>query len=129
MPFKDRADAGRRLAVRLRHLRGENVVVLGLPRGGVPVAAEVARVLGAPLDVIVIRKLGVPFRPELAMGAVGEGNALVANERVVRRVHISEAEFAEAERREQQAIAEASEAITAVLPAIRVDEQAPRRVA
>ena len=94
-------DAGRRLAVRLRHLRGENVVVLGLPRGGVPVAAEVARVLDAPLDVIVVRKLGVPFQPELAMGAVGEGSALVVNERVVRQAHVSEAEFAEAERRER----------------------------
>jgi putative phosphoribosyl transferase len=79
VPFRDRRDAGRRLAARLRHLRGENVVVLGLPRGGVPVAAEVARVLAAPLDVIVVRKLGVPFRPELAMGAVGEGGAVVVN--------------------------------------------------
>jgi len=94
-------DAGRRLAVRLRHLRGENVVLLGLPRGGVPVAAEVARVLDAPLDVIVARKLGVPFHPELAMGAVGEGGALVVNERVVRQAHVSEAEFAAAERRER----------------------------
>jgi putative phosphoribosyl transferase len=94
-------DAGRRLAVRLGHLRDQNVVVLGLPRGGVPVAAEVARVLDAPLDVIVVRKLGVPFRPELAMGAVGEGDALVVNERVVRRVRVSEAEFAEVVRRER----------------------------
>ena len=101
VPFRDRTDAGRRLAVRLRHLRGENVVVLGLPRGGVPVAAEVAQVLDAPLDVIVVRKLGVPFRPELAMGAVGEGSALVVNERVVRLAHVGEAEFAEAERRER----------------------------
>ena len=101
MPFRDRMDAGRRLAVRLRHLRGENVVLLGLPRGGVPVAAEVARVLDAPLDVIVARKLGVPFHPELAMGAVGEGGALVVNERVVRQAHVSEAEFAAAERRER----------------------------
>jgi putative phosphoribosyl transferase len=101
VPFRDRLDAGRRLAVRLRHLRGESVVVLGLPRGGVPVAAEVARALDAPLDVIVVRKLGVPFQPELAMGAVGEDGALVVNERVVRRVHVSEVEFAEAELRER----------------------------
>ena len=74
MPFKNRVDAGRRLAERLGQLRGEDVVVLGLPRGGVPVAAEVARELDAPLDVIVVRKLGVPFQPELAMGAVGEGH-------------------------------------------------------
>ena len=77
MPFIDRVDAGRQLAGRLRHLRGEDVVVLGLPRGGVPVAFEVAKALGAPLDVILVRKLGVPFQPELAMGAVGEGDVLV----------------------------------------------------
>jgi predicted phosphoribosyltransferase len=63
---------GQRLAARLEHLRGEPVVVLGLPRGGVPVALEVAGALGAPLDVIVVRKLGVPFQPELGMGAVGD---------------------------------------------------------
>ena len=101
MPFTDRVDAGRRLVERLGHLRNEDAVVLGLPHGGVPVAAEVARVLDAPLDVIVVRKLGVPFQPELAMGAVGEGGALVVNERVLRRVHVSEVEFAEVERRER----------------------------
>jgi putative phosphoribosyl transferase len=100
--FRDRVDAGRRLAERLRHLRGADVVVLGLPRGGVPVAAEVARVLNAPLDVIVVRKLGVPFQPELAMGAVGERGALVVSERVVRRAHVSKDEFAEVERRERE---------------------------
>ena len=72
MVFADRDDAGRRLAARLGHLRGEPIVVLGLPRGGVPVAFQVARALGAPLDVIIVRKLGVPFQPELGMGAVGE---------------------------------------------------------
>jgi putative phosphoribosyl transferase len=101
VPFTDRVDAGRRLAERLGHLRGEDVVVLGLPRGGVPVAAEVARALDAPLDVIVVRKLGLPFQPELAMGAVGEGGALVVNERVLSRVRLSEAEFAEVESRER----------------------------
>jgi putative phosphoribosyl transferase len=99
MPFIDRVDAGRQLAGRLRHLRGEDVVVLGLPRGGVPVAFEVAKALGAPLDVILVRKLGVPFQPELAMGAVGEGDVLVLNEAVVWRAHISEAELTEIERR------------------------------
>ena len=101
MPFRDRVDAGRRLGERLRHLRGEDVVVLGLPRGGVPVAAEVARALDAPLDVIVVRKLGVPFQPELAMGAVGEDGVLVVNERVRGRLHVSEVEFAEVEQRER----------------------------
>ena len=71
--FIDRIDAGRRLAERLEPMRGHDVVVLGLPRGGVPVALEVARALGAPLDVIVVRKLGVPYQPELAMGADRRG--------------------------------------------------------
>ncbi|MBV9143170.1 MAG: phosphoribosyltransferase [Pseudonocardiales bacterium] len=75
--FTDRADAGRRLGQRLQHLRGADVVVLGLPRGGVLVAAEVADALGASLDVIVVRKLGVPAQPELAMGAIGEGGVRI----------------------------------------------------
>ena len=79
--FRDRVDAGRRLAevVRAAGVGGDDVVVLGLPRGGVPVAAEVARGLGAPLDVIVVRKLGVPSQPELAMGAIGENGVRVEN--------------------------------------------------
>lgn len=81
--FRDRADAGRQLAAGLAHLAGQDVVVLGLPRGGVPVAAEVARVLRAPLDVIVVRKVGVPYQPELAMAAVGEGGVRAVNEEVV----------------------------------------------
>lgn len=97
--FLDRTDAGLRLADRLEHLRGADVVVLGLPRGGVPVAFEVARRLGAPLDVVVVRKLGVPFQPELALGAVGEDGALVLNEDVVRRAHVSAVELGETARR------------------------------
>ncbi|MDQ1577901.1 MAG: putative phosphoribosyl transferase, partial [Microbacteriaceae bacterium] len=73
--FADRVDAGRQLADRLKEFRGQDVVVLGLPRGGVPVAAEVAMALDAPLDVIVVRKLGLPIQPEVAMGAIGEGGA------------------------------------------------------
>ncbi|MFZ0323516.1 MAG: phosphoribosyltransferase, partial [Actinomycetes bacterium] len=69
MRFRDRADAGRQLVEPLRRLVVESPVVLGLPRGGVPVAFEVARGLGAPLDVVMVRKLGVPYQPELAMGA------------------------------------------------------------
>ncbi len=84
MRFQDRADAGGGSLVGSRHLRGADVVVVGLPRGGVPVAAEVARELGAPLDVIVVRKLGVPIQPELAMGAIGEGGVRVINDDVVR---------------------------------------------
>ncbi|MGO9286537.1 MAG: phosphoribosyltransferase, partial [Mycobacterium sp.] len=82
--FDDRVDAGRRLAERLKSLRGHDIVVLGLPRGGVPVAFEVAKALHAPLDVLVVRKLGVPFQPELAFGAIGEGGVRVINDSVVR---------------------------------------------
>jgi putative phosphoribosyl transferase len=81
--FRDRTDAGRQLAARLGHLRGQPAVVLGLPRGGVPVAFEVARALAAPLDVIVVRKLGVPFQPELGMGAVGEDGVRILNQEVI----------------------------------------------
>jgi putative phosphoribosyl transferase len=104
MVFADRADAGRRLAARVGHLRGEPVVVLGLPRGGVPVAFQVAQALGAPLDVIVVRKLGVPFQPELAMGAVGEGEVRVINRQVVREARVSEDELADVQAREQAAV-------------------------
>ncbi len=84
--FRDRSDAGRRLAQALETagIGGRDVVVLGLPRGGVPVAFEVARALGVPLDVIVVRKLGVPLQPELAMGAIGEGGVRVQNVDVIR---------------------------------------------
>ncbi|MGY1623152.1 phosphoribosyltransferase family protein [Geodermatophilus sp. SYSU D00965] len=101
MPFPDRRDAGRRLARRLDALRGGDVVVLGLPRGGVPVAAEVARALGAPLDVVVVRKLGVPVQPELAMGAVGEGGVTVVDRRVVALAGVGPADLARVERRER----------------------------
>jgi putative phosphoribosyl transferase len=105
MAFDDRIDAGRRLSARLQHLRGEPVVVLGLPRGGVPVAAEVARALGAPLDVIVVRKLGVPFQPELGMGAVGEDQVRVINTEVVRAVGVTKAELASVQARERAEVA------------------------
>jgi len=101
MSFVDRSDAGRRLASRMLHLRGEDVVVLGLPRGGVPVAAEVARALQAPLDVIVVRKLGVPFQPELGMGAIGEGDVRIVNPEVVAITHVTDAEIAAVEKRER----------------------------
>jgi putative phosphoribosyl transferase len=99
--FTDRTDAGRHLARSLERLRGSDVVVLGLPRGGVPVAFEVARTLGAPLDVIVVRKLGVPYQPELAMGAIGEGGIRVSNDEVIRRGGITEQEIAAVEEHER----------------------------
>jgi len=101
MVFADRDDAGRWLAARLGHLRGEPVVVLGLPRGGVPVASQVARALGAPLDVIVVRKLGVPFQPELAMGAVGEDGVRVIDPEIVDKAGVSADELAAMLAREQ----------------------------
>lgn len=102
--FTDRTDAGQRLAEALRHLAGEKPVVLGLPRGGVPVAAAVATALGAPLDVIVVRKLGVPYHRELAFGAIGEGGVRVINDDVVRRGGLNPADIATVERAEQAAL-------------------------
>lgn len=101
MRFADRDDAGRQLAARLEYLRGEPIVVLGLPRGGVPVAAQVARALGAPLDVIVARKLGLPYQPELGMGAVGEDRVRVINSAIIRRAGVTDSELAAVEKREQ----------------------------
>ena len=101
MRFRNRADAGRQLASRLLPLKGKDVVVLGLPRGGVAVAAEVARALDAPLDVILVRKLGVPVQPELGMGAIGEGDARVINADVVRYARVSEADISAVEQRER----------------------------
>jgi putative phosphoribosyl transferase len=102
--FADRNEAGRRLAAQLGHLRGEPVVVLGLPRGGVPVAFQVARVLGALLDVIVVRKLGVPFRPELGMGAVGEDGVRVLSPEIIDKARVSQEEVAAVQARERAAV-------------------------
>lgn len=99
--FADRYDAGRRLAAGLAHLGGEDLVVLGLPRGGVPVAHEVARALHAPLDAIVVRKLGVPFEPEVAMGAIGEGGVRVLDRDLIARAGVSARALAEVEQRER----------------------------
>ena len=99
--FDDRAEAGRRVAERLDHLRGRDVVVLGLPRGGVAVAFEVAAALGAALDVIVVRKLGVPFQPELAMGAIGEGGFRVVDPSVVERANVTTDQLAGVEAHER----------------------------
>ena len=101
MVFVDRVDAGRRLARRLESLANEDVVVLGLPRGGVPVAREVANRLKAPLDVIVVRKLGVPFQPELGMGAIGEDGVLIVNDEIVRTVGVSDHDLEAVEARER----------------------------
>ena len=95
MTFFDRADAGRRLADRLQEQSLVSPVILGLPRGGVPVAFEVATRLGAPLDVFVARKIGVPSQPELGMGAVAEGGTIVLTQYLVDALQISEATLGE----------------------------------
>ena len=109
-PFRDRTEAGRVLADALSHYAGrDDVLVLALPRGGVPVAYEVARALDAPLDVFVVRKLGVPGHEELAMGAIASGGVRVLNEEVVRPLGIPRAvidqvtrlEMRELQRREE----------------------------
>ncbi|MHC0430661.1 alpha/beta family hydrolase [Streptomyces sp. O3] len=102
MLFTDRVDAGRRLAEAVRHLAKERPVVLGLPRGGIPVAYEVARELGAPLDVIVVRKLGVPYQPELGFGAIGENGVRVVSDDIVRRCGVASADLAAVEDTEER---------------------------
>jgi putative phosphoribosyl transferase len=102
--FADRGDAGRRLSQALLHLRDSNVIVLGLPRGGVPVAFEVARALQAPLDVIVVKKLGLPFQPELAMGAVGEGGVVVVDHRLVSDLGVTQEELLAVEKEQRAEI-------------------------
>ena len=95
MPFRNRAEAGRELATALAGYRDQEPVILALPRGGVPVAAEVAAALNAPLDLILVRKIGVPFESELAMGAIvdGEPPIIVRNEDVIRQAGVAEADF------------------------------------
>ena len=100
--FHDRAEAGRRLAARLAHYKGQDAVVFALPRGGVPVAEPIAAMLHAPLDLVLARKIGVPRQPELAMGAVADGGSpvVVRNEDVIAMAGVDEAEFDAAARRE-----------------------------
>lgn len=124
MQFDNRADAGDRLAERLRELPSiaapppAGIVVLGLPRGGVPVAAVVARVLHAPLDVILVRKIGVPAQPELAMGAIGEDDVRVFNDDVIRGAHITREQFAAVESRERAALARRAELLRRTRPRV-----------
>jgi putative phosphoribosyl transferase len=99
--FRDRVDAGKRLSSQLGRYLTSNVVVLGLPRGGVVVAFEIARALTAPLDVIVVRKLGAPSQPEYALGAIGEGGVRVVDDDVLGRVGVGQQEIARIEQRER----------------------------
>ena len=95
MPFMNRTQAGRQLAAALAKYRDEYPIILALPRGGVPVAAEIAKALKAPLDLLLVRKIGVPFQTELAMGAVVDGGSpvVVRNEDIIRAAAIGEADF------------------------------------
>jgi predicted phosphoribosyltransferase len=121
MAFKNREDAGRRLAKRLAAWHDEDVVVLGLPRGGVPVAYEVALALDAPLDVIIVRKLGVPVQPELGMGALGEDGVRVLNADVIELARIGEHELEAVERRERAEVARRSQQFRGDRPRIPLD--------
>jgi putative phosphoribosyl transferase len=130
--FHDRRDGGRALAAMLksRYANRDDVVVLGLPRGGLPVASEVARTLVAPLDVLIVRKLGVPGHEELAMGALASGNVVVRNEDVLSFVHRPEEalnaaltrERRELERREREYLGDRSPADVTNKTAILVDD-------
>ncbi|MGZ3667798.1 MAG: phosphoribosyltransferase, partial [Ktedonobacterales bacterium] len=101
--FRDRTEAGQLLANKImRYANRDDVLVLGLPRGGVQVAFEIARALNAPLDVMVVRKLGVPGEEELAMGAIGPGGTRVLNADVIRMAGISDSAIDAVTRQEQQ---------------------------
>jgi putative phosphoribosyl transferase len=103
-PFRNRREAGCRLAAELADI-GPDPLVLALPRGGVPVAAEVARALGAPLDVFLVRKLGVPGHEELAMGAIASGGSRVLNDTILRDLGLGARDIAAAEAREARELA------------------------
>jgi putative phosphoribosyl transferase len=132
LPFDDRADAGRQLAARLRHLKDEDPLVLAIPRGGVPVGFEVARALRAPLDLVLVRKIGVPFQPELALGAVvdGEHAETVLNDELVTSIDLpddfirkeTERELAEIERRRKAYLGDRARPLITGRTAIVVDD-------
>ncbi len=103
MLFRDRYDAGQQLAARLQHFAGDqNAIILALPRGGIPVAYEVARSLHVPMDVFIVRKLGVPGHEELAMGAISSGGVRVLNKEVVEHLEIPESMIDAVARREEE---------------------------
>lgn len=114
--FHDRRSAGELLGIEVAKAELDMPVVLGLPRGGVPVAAKVADAVHAPLDVIVVRKLGVPHQPELAMGAIGEDGVIIVNDEVLRATRVDESEFALVERRERAELDRSLSSMRAVRP-------------
>jgi putative phosphoribosyl transferase len=122
--FADRKDAGRRLGAELAKLLGEEkVVVLGLPRGGVPVAYEVARILHCPLDVLVVRKIGVPSQPEVAMGAIGENGALVVEHGTVTMAGVSEPQFQLAVARERSELERRVDIYRRGRPSLKLEDE------
>lgn len=119
--FRDRSDAGRRLAERLESLEGEQPVVIALPRGGVPVAYEVAEGLDAPLDVMAVRKLGAPSHRELGMGALAEDGVRVLNDEVVEALSIGDDQIEATVTREQEELERRRERYRGDLPPVPVE--------
>ncbi|MGZ4828396.1 MAG: phosphoribosyltransferase [Candidatus Angelobacter sp.] len=119
--FRDRVDAGKKLAQALVHYANrDDVVVLGIPRGGVPVAFEVAEALHAPLDILLVRKVGAPGQKELAMGAIASGGVRILNQDVLRTLDISEAELATAIAEQETELQRREQLFRGVRPAISV---------
>jgi putative phosphoribosyl transferase len=120
--FKDRYDAGRRLAEALKSYGGrQDVIVLALPRGGVPVGYEVARALGAVLDILIVRKLGVPSQPELAMGAIASGGALYINEEIVSLAGVSPRDIKTVLEKERHELARREALYRGLHPGIQIE--------
>jgi len=119
--FHDRREAGARLALALERFRTDDVVVLGLPRGGVPVAFEVATALHAPLDVILVRKLGLPFQHELAMGAIGEDGVRVLNDEVCRSAQVTDEEIERVEASERVELTRRATLFRSRVPRLELD--------
>lgn len=122
-PFADREEAGRLLAAELRQYRGQNAVVLGIPRGGVVVAREVARLLDAELDVVLARKLRTPGHEELAMGSVAENGKLFLNREVVGELGVGEADIQQEKARQLAEIKRRNELIRRIQPRIPLKER------
>jgi putative phosphoribosyl transferase len=124
LPFRDRAEAGRLLGAQLAGRDfPKSSIVLGLPRGGVPVAYEVARALVLPLDVIVVRKLGVPWQPELAMGAIASGGVRVLDQQLIRAEGISEEDVEAVSAREEQEAERRDQLYRAGRPALELQNR------
>lgn len=101
MIYQDRVDAGKKLAERLIEYKNQNPIVLALPRGGVPIGYEIAKRLNAPLDVLVVRKLGAPSNPEFGIGAIAPGNVRVLDQTAIENLGISEADIKQVENKER----------------------------